>query len=48
MFRTKFDENENLWKGLNTPSLFNPDLSLGQVALRTLKMGGSKCAQVIF
>lgn len=46
MPRTIYDKNKKLWKGTNTPAVYNPKVSLGQVILRVCKNFGPKIAQV--
>lgn len=46
MFRTRFDENTMLWSGADVPHLYNANISIAQVLLRSMKMFGSKIAQV--
>lgn len=46
MFRSVFDEETKLWSGADIPPLYNPNISIGQVLMRSLKLFGSKIAQV--
>lgn len=46
MFRTHFDEQSKLWSGAAIPQLFNTKVSIAQVLLRSMKIYGSKIAQV--
>lgn len=46
MFQTKFDREKQQWTGARLPPLFNPEISIGQVILRSLAMNGDKLAQV--
>ncbi|XP_031621711.1 4-coumarate--CoA ligase-like 7 [Contarinia nasturtii] len=46
MFRTQFDKETKLWKGRDSPSLYNPKISLAQVFFRTCLNFGPKIAQI--
>lgn len=46
MFQTTFDKKANLWSGVNRPQLYNPNINIAQAILRSLKLFGSKIAQV--
>lgn len=46
MFQTTFDKKVNLWSGLNRPQLYNPNINIAQALLRSMKLYGSKIAQV--
>lgn len=46
MFSTKFDENRKLWYGGDIPAEHKPKISLGQALLNSMRVFGSKVAQV--
>lgn len=46
MFSTKFDENSKLWCGGAIPAEHEPKISLGQALLNSMRIFGSKVAQV--
>lgn len=46
MFHVKFDEKNQTWDGCDIPSVFNPNVSLGNILLKSLALHGSKIAQV--
>lgn len=46
MYKTIYDEENKLWKGVDVPDLYNPKISLAQVILRDCKHHGTKIAQV--
>lgn len=47
MFRVKYDEIKKNWSSDDAPSVFNPNVSLGQVLLRSMDLCGPKMSQVI-
>lgn len=47
MFSTHYDEDAKLWSGRAVVPLYNPKVSVGQVALDALFRHGSKVAQVL-
>lgn len=47
MFHVKFDEENKIWDGCDVPPVFNPNVSLGHILLKSLALNGSKIAQVI-
>ncbi|XP_031623989.1 probable 4-coumarate--CoA ligase 1 [Contarinia nasturtii] len=46
MYKTYFDKDTKLWKGRNSPPLYNPKISLARVVLRTCLNLGPKVAQI--
>lgn len=46
MFSTKFDESHKLWYGGDIPVEHKPKISLGQALLNSMRVFGSKVAQV--
>lgn len=46
MNTTHYDAEKKLWRGNDSPSLFNPEISVGQALLKALEVHGSKIAQV--
>lgn len=46
MSRVKFDEKNKKWTACDGPSIYNPNISLGHILLRSMEMFGSKIAQV--
>lgn len=46
MFSTKFDEDSNLWCGGDIPAEHKPKIALGQALLNSMRVFGSKVAQV--
>lgn len=48
MYRAKFDDQNKLWSSCDAPSVFNPNISISYILLRSLKLNGSKIAQVKF
>lgn len=48
MFQSGYDEKRKQWRGLENRPLYNPEISLGEVLLKTMQVNGSKIAQVNF
>lgn len=46
MFGARFDEKEKLWSSDQSPSVFNPNASLGQLMLYALQAHATRVAQV--
>lgn len=46
--QTSYDEKQKLWTGLKTRPLYNPEISLGDILLRSMEANGPKIAQVCF
>ncbi|XP_037033669.1 4-coumarate--CoA ligase 1-like [Bradysia coprophila] len=46
MFRTRYDEEEKLWSGIDMPSVFNERVSLGHAILWTLQKNPAKIGQI--
>lgn len=46
MFKTTFDEKAKLWSGIERPQLYNPNINIAHAILRSMKLFGSKIAQV--
>lgn len=46
MFHIKFDKENKIWDGRDVPQVFNPNVSLGNILLKSLALHGSKIAQV--
>lgn len=48
MFSTKFDEATKLWSGVTVPPINNPNINCAHVLLSSMKVHGSKVAQVSY
>lgn len=46
MPKVKFDEKNRIWKSGDDPMVYNPNVSLANVLLRSMDLFGSKIAQV--
>lgn len=46
MFNTQFDEKTKIWGSCDIPPVLNPNISIGNIVLKSLKTNGSKIAQV--
>lgn len=46
MYKTIFDKENKLWKGHDVQPLYNPQISIAQVLLNSMKVNGAKIAQV--
>ncbi|XP_055325950.1 uncharacterized protein LOC129579797 isoform X2 [Sitodiplosis mosellana] len=46
MFSTKFDEATKLWSGVTVPPIYNPNVNCAHVLLSSMKVHGSKFAQI--
>lgn len=47
MSRVKFDEINKVWTSDNGPLLYNSNISLSHILLKSMLLHGSKIAQVI-
>lgn len=47
MFSANLNKEENLWRGLDIPPLYHPQISIAQVVLNAMTTFGSKVAQVL-
>lgn len=46
MFRSTFNEETKLWNGANIPSVFDTNISIANILLKSMRTFGSKTAQV--
>lgn len=46
MWRTVYNAGETKWQGVKTRPLYNPEITLGEVLLKSMQVHGSKIAQV--
>lgn len=46
MLRVSFNEKEKLWNSCGAPLVYNPNISLGHILLRSLELYKSQIAQV--
>lgn len=48
MFRVKYNNVEKIWSSVDTQFVFNQNISLGYILLRSMDLCGTKMCQVIF
>lgn len=48
MYRSIYDEKRKQWQGLETRPLYNPEITLGEALLKSMRVNGAKIAQVSF
>lgn len=48
MYRSIYDDKRKQWQGLKMRPLYNPEVTLGEVLLKSMHINGSKIAQVSF
>lgn len=46
MSRVKFDEKTKIWSTCGTPVVYNSNISVGHILLKSMEMYGPKIAQV--
>lgn len=48
MFGVKFDEESKIWRTDDIPLVYDPNISLGHILLRSMEQFGPRIAQVTF
>lgn len=46
MYRTHYNKEEKLWSGDDLTPIYNPKVSLGEIIFQSLRVNGSRIAQV--
>lgn len=46
MLKVKYDDKRQIWRSYDDPIVYNPNISLANVLLRSMDLYGSKIAQV--